>query len=108
MALTGIAGRVGANGGLGRFFGLPSCVQAPRALGGGHFARALDATVTPSTGVQFANVPLWMTARIRLNSLFRAMKRKARGYRRLAGMTTILYFVAGKLILPCHRLTHFK
>ena len=37
-----------------------------------------------------------------LNSLFSAVKRKARGYRSVEYMTTMLYFVAGKLILPCY------
>lgn len=37
-----------------------------------------------------------------LNSLFSAVKRKARGYRTVEYMTTMLYFVAGKLTLPCH------
>jgi transposase len=37
-----------------------------------------------------------------LNSLFSAVKRKARGYRSVEYMTTVLYFVAGKLILPCY------
>ncbi len=37
-----------------------------------------------------------------LNSLFSAVKRKARGYRSVEYMTTMLYFVAGKLTLPCH------
>jgi len=32
-----------------------------------------------------------------LNSLFSAVKRKARGYRSVEYMTTMLYFVAGKL-----------
>jgi hypothetical protein len=36
-----------------------------------------------------------------LNSLFSAVKRKARGYRTVKYMTTMLYFVAGKLTLPC-------
>ena len=35
-----------------------------------------------------------------LNSLFSAVKRKARGYRSVEYMTTTLYFVAGKLTLP--------
>ena len=35
-----------------------------------------------------------------LNSLFSAVKRKARGYRSVEYMTTMLYFVAGKLTLP--------
>ena len=37
-----------------------------------------------------------------LNSLFSAVKRKARGYRSVEYMITMLYFVAGKLSLPCH------
>ena len=37
-----------------------------------------------------------------LNSLFSAVKRKARGYRSVEYMTTALYFVAGKLTLPCY------
>ena len=37
-----------------------------------------------------------------LNSLFSAVKRKARGYRSVVYMTTMLYFVAGKLTLPCY------
>jgi transposase len=37
-----------------------------------------------------------------LNRLFSAVKRKARGYRTVEYMTTMLYFVAGKLTLPCH------
>ena len=37
-----------------------------------------------------------------LNSLFSAVKRKARGYRTVEYMTTMLYFVAGKLTLPCY------
>jgi transposase len=37
-----------------------------------------------------------------LNSLFSAVKRKARGYRSAEYMITMLYFVAGKLHLPCH------
>jgi transposase len=35
-----------------------------------------------------------------LNSLFSAVKRKARGYRSIEYMTTMLYFVAGKLEIP--------
>lgn len=35
-----------------------------------------------------------------LNSLFSAVKRKARGYRSTEYMTTMLYFVAGKLEIP--------
>jgi DNA invertase Pin-like site-specific DNA recombinase len=31
-----------------------------------------------------------------------AVKRKARGYRTVEYMTTMLYFVAGKLTLPCY------
>jgi transposase len=37
-----------------------------------------------------------------LNSLFSAVKRRARGYRTVEYMTAMLYFVAGKLTLPCH------
>ena len=37
-----------------------------------------------------------------LNSLFSAVKRKARGYRSVEYMTTMLDFVAGKLTLPCY------
>jgi transposase len=37
-----------------------------------------------------------------LNSLFSAVKRKARGYRSVEYITTVLYFVAGKLTLPCY------
>jgi hypothetical protein len=37
-----------------------------------------------------------------LNSLFSAVERKARGYRSVEYMTTILYLVAGKLTLPCY------
>jgi transposase len=36
-----------------------------------------------------------------LNSLFSAVKRKARGYRTVEYMTAMLYLVAGKLTLPC-------
>lgn len=39
-----------------------------------------------------------------LNSLFSATKRKARGYRSTEYLITMLYFVAGKLNIPC--LTH--
>ena len=35
-----------------------------------------------------------------LNSVFSAPKRKARGYRSTTHLTTMLYFVAGKLRLP--------
>jgi transposase len=35
-------------------------------------------------------------------SLFSAVKRKARGYRTVEYMTSMLYFVAGKLTLPCY------
>jgi transposase len=35
-----------------------------------------------------------------LNSVFSAVKRKARGYRSSEYMTTMLYFVAGKLNIP--------
>jgi transposase len=37
-----------------------------------------------------------------LNSVFSAVKRKARGYRSSAYMITMLYFVAGKLRIPTH------
>jgi transposase len=37
-----------------------------------------------------------------LNSLFSAVKRKARGYRTVECMTAMLYFVAQKIILPCY------
>ena len=37
-----------------------------------------------------------------LNSLFLDVKRKARGYRSVEDMTTMLHFVAGKLTLPCY------
>jgi transposase len=37
-----------------------------------------------------------------LNSLFSATKRKARGYRTTRNLLTMLYFVAGKLRVPCH------
>jgi transposase len=37
-----------------------------------------------------------------LNSLFSAVKRKARGYRTVEYMTSMLYFIAGKLTLPCY------
>jgi transposase len=37
-----------------------------------------------------------------LNSLFSAVKRKARGYRTVEHMTAMLYFVAGKLTLQWH------
>jgi hypothetical protein len=37
-----------------------------------------------------------------LNSLFSAVKRKARGYRTVEYMTAKLYFVAGKRTLPCY------
>jgi hypothetical protein len=36
-----------------------------------------------------------------LNTLFSAVKRKALRYRSVGYITTMLYFVAGKLILPC-------
>ena len=36
-----------------------------------------------------------------LNSLFSATKRKARGYRSIEYLKTMLYFVAGKLTIPC-------
>jgi transposase len=37
-----------------------------------------------------------------LNSLFSATKRKARGYRSTDHMISMLYFVAGKLSIPCY------
>jgi transposase len=37
-----------------------------------------------------------------LNSLFSATKRKARGYRSSEHLITMLYFVAGKLSIPCY------
>ena len=37
-----------------------------------------------------------------LNSLFSAVKRKALRYRSVEYIITMLYFVAGKLILPCY------
>ena len=37
-----------------------------------------------------------------LNSLFSATKRKARGYRTTKNLLAMLYFVAGKLPIPCH------
>lgn len=37
-----------------------------------------------------------------LNSLFSATKRKARGYRTTKNLLTMLYFIAGKLRIPCH------
>jgi transposase len=37
-----------------------------------------------------------------LNSLFSATKRKARGYRTTKNLLTMLYFVAGKLRVPCY------
>jgi transposase len=37
-----------------------------------------------------------------LNSLFSATKRKARGYRTTRNLLAMLYFVAGKLRVPCH------
>jgi transposase len=37
-----------------------------------------------------------------LNSLFSAVKRKARGYRTVEYMTNMLYFVSGKLTLPSY------
>ena len=36
-----------------------------------------------------------------LNSLFSATKRKARGYRTAKNLLAMLYFVAGKLNVPC-------
>lgn len=37
-----------------------------------------------------------------LNSLFSATKRKARGYRTSEYQVAMLYFVAGKLEIPCY------
>jgi hypothetical protein len=37
-----------------------------------------------------------------LNSLFSATKRKARGYRSPEYQIAMLYFVAGKLEIPCY------
>lgn len=37
-----------------------------------------------------------------LNSLFSAVKRRARGYRSIEHMVAMVYFVAGKLRIPCH------
>jgi transposase len=37
-----------------------------------------------------------------LKRMFSALKRKARGYRTVEYMTTMLYIVAGKLTLPCY------
>ena len=37
-----------------------------------------------------------------LNSVFSAVKRKARGYRNTDYLITMLYFVAGKLSLPSY------
>lgn len=37
-----------------------------------------------------------------LNSLFSATKRKARGYRSTKNLLAMLYFVAGKLTIPCY------
>ncbi len=37
-----------------------------------------------------------------LNRLFSVVKREARGYRTVEYMTTMLYFVTGKLIQLCH------
>jgi len=37
-----------------------------------------------------------------LNSLFSATKRKARGYRSSEYLIAMLYFVAGKLRIPCY------
>jgi hypothetical protein len=46
----------------------------------------------------------WLTTALRegLNSLFLGVKSKARGYRTVEYMTAMLYFVAGKLTLPCY------
>lgn len=38
-----------------------------------------------------------------LNSLFSATKRKARGYRSIRNLLAMLYFVAGKLRIPCYQ-----
>ncbi len=40
-----------------------------------------------------------------LNSLFSALKRKARGYRAVSYLISMLYFVAGKRTLPSYRPT---
>ncbi len=40
-----------------------------------------------------------------LNSLFSALKRKARGYWTVEYMTGLLYFATRKLTLPCYRLS---
>jgi transposase len=37
-----------------------------------------------------------------VKTLFSAVKREARGYRTMEHITSMLYFVAGKLILPCY------
>jgi transposase len=37
-----------------------------------------------------------------LNSLFSATKRKARGYKSSVYQIAMLYFVAGKLTIPCY------
>jgi len=37
-----------------------------------------------------------------LNSLFSATKRRARGYRTTKNLLTMLYFIAGKLRIPCY------
>jgi transposase len=37
-----------------------------------------------------------------LNSLYSAVKRRVGGYRSVEYMTAMLYFVAGKLSLPCY------
>ena len=37
-----------------------------------------------------------------LKSLFSAVKRRAHGYRTVEYMTAMLYFVAGKLSIPCY------
>ena len=47
-----------------------------------------------------------------INGLFQAAKRKARGYRRLSTIRTLIFLIAGKTQLPhtqsaCH-LTHSK
>ena len=51
------------------------------------------------TGVR---IRLTTTFMERLNNLFSAVKRKARGYRSVEYMTTTLYFVASKLTLLCY------
>ena len=42
--------------------------------------------------------PLWFRlCRLRINGLFQAAKRKARGYGRFQTMRTVIYLVAGNL-----------